>query len=160
VAEYASPAEEAEAFLVRLRDAGRKEFECASWAVRSYQPAWEAAGGRAAEIVASKGLDGQKVRLCRQAAAIFAGKAAQIQPGDRQFALWAAQGVIVGLLAGGSATRADLRLLCRPFARLLRGPPVPVPGENGYCRTHPRVPLTYGGCHVCRRGDDKRYSRW
>jgi hypothetical protein len=160
VAEDISPAEKAGAFLIRLRDADRKEFECASSAVRSDQPTWKAAGVRVAEIVASKGLDEQKARLCRQAAAIFEGKAAQIQPGDRQFALWAAQGVIVGLLAGGSATRADLRLLCRPFAQLLREPPVPAPGENGYCQTHPRVPLTYGGCHVCRRGDDKRYSRW
>ena len=67
--------------------------------------------------------------------------------------------MIVGLLAGGSANRTDLRLLCKPFAQLLRETPIPAPEENTYCETHPRVPLTYGGCHVCRRGDDKRYSR-
>jgi len=32
-------------------------------------------------------------------------------------------GVIVGLLAGGSAKRTDLRLLCKPFAQLLRETP-------------------------------------
>jgi len=123
------------------------------------ESAWEAAGGRAAEIVASMGLDEPKTQLCEQAAAIFEGKAAQIQPEDRQYALWAAYGVIVAVLAGGSAKRTDLRLLCKPFAQLLRETPIPAPGENTYCETHPRVPLTYGGCHVCRRGDDKRYSR-
>ena len=112
-----------------------------------------------AQIVASMGLDEQKAQLCQQARAIVHGKAAQIQREDLQFALGAAQGVIVGLLAGGSAKRTDLRLLCKPFAQLLRETPIPAPGENAYCETHPRVPLTYGGCHVCRRGDDKRYSR-
>jgi hypothetical protein len=106
-----------------------------------------------------RSLDEQKAQLCQQARAIVHGKAAQIQREDLQFALWAAQGVIVGLLAGGSAKRTDLRLLCKPFAQLLRETPIPAPGENTYCETHPRVPLTYGGCHVCRRGDDKRHSR-
>ena len=105
------------------------------------------------------GLDEQKAQLCQQARAIVRGKAAQIQPEDLQFAHWAAQGVIVGLLAGGSAKTTDLRLLCKPFAQLLRETPIPAPGENAYCETHPRVPLTFGGCHVCRRGDDKRYRR-
>ena len=50
-------------------------------------------------------------------------------------------------------------LLCKPFAQLLRETPIPATGESTYCETHPRVRLTYGGCHVCRRGDDKRYSR-
>jgi hypothetical protein len=112
-----------------------------------------------AQVIASMGLVEQRAQLCRQATAIVRGKAAHIQPEDLQFALWAAQGVIVGLLAGGSAKRADLRLLCKPFAQLLRETPIPAPGENTYCERHPRVPLTYGGCHVCRRGDDKRYSR-
>jgi hypothetical protein len=112
-----------------------------------------------AQIVASMGLDEQKAQLCQQARAIVQGKAAQIQREDRKFAIWAAHGVIVGLLAGGNAKRTDLRLLCKPFAQLLRETPIPAPGENTYCETHPRVPLTYGGCHVCRRGDDKRYSR-
>src|SRR5690242_8885571 len=89
----------------------------------------------------------------------FVGKAAQIQPEDRQYALWAAQGVIVGLLAGGSARRTDLGLLCKPFAQWLRETPIRSPGENAYCEIHPGVPLTFGGCHVCRRGDDKRYNR-
>jgi len=159
VAEHTSPATEVGTFLIRLGNADRKELERASSAVRSDQPTWEAAGGRVAEIVASLGLDEQKAQLCQQAAAIFEGKAAQIQPEDRQYALWAAYGVIVAVLAGGSAERTDLRLLCKPFAQLLRETPIPAPGENTYCETHPRVRLTYGGCHVCRRGDDKRYSR-
>ena len=97
-----------------------------------------------AEIVASLGLDEQKAQFCQQAAAIFEGKAAQIQPEDRQYALWAAQGVIVGLLAGGSARRTDLGLLFKPFDQLLRETPIPAPGENAYCEKHPGVPLTYG----------------
>jgi hypothetical protein len=159
VAEDTPPATEVEAFLSRLGDADQEELERASSAVRSDQPAWKAAGGRVAQIVASMGLDEQKAQLCQQAAAIFEGKAAQIQREDLQFALWAAYGVIVAVLAGGSAERTDLRLLCKPFAQLLRETPIRSPGENTYCETHPRVPLTYGGCHVCRRGDDKRYSR-
>lgn len=159
MAEDISPATEVEAFLSRFGIADRKELERASSAVRSDQPAWEAAGGRVAEIVASMGLDEQKAQLCQQAAAIFEGKAAQIQPGDRQYVLWAAQGVIVGLLADDSAEGTDLRLLCKPFAQLLRETPIRAPEENAYCEIHPGVPLTFGGCHVCRRGDDERYSR-
>jgi hypothetical protein len=159
VAEDTSPATEVEAFLSRLGNADRKELERASSAVRSDQPAWEAAGGRVAEIVASMGLDEQKAQLCQQARAIVHGKAAQIQPEDRQYVLWAARGVIVAVLAGGSAERTDLRLLCKPFAQLLRETPIRAPGENTYCEIHPGVPLTFGGCHVCRRGDDERYSR-
>ena len=105
MAEDTSPATEVEAFLSRLGNADRKELERASSAVRSDQPAWKAAGGRVAQIVASMGLDEQKAQLCQQAAAIFQGKAAQIQGEDRQFALWAAQGVIVGLLAEAAAPR-------------------------------------------------------
>ena len=159
MAEDTSPAEEAGTFLIRLGNADRKELERASSAVRSDQEAWEAAGGRVAQIVASMGLDEQKAQLCQQARAIVHGKAAQIQGEDRKFAIWAAHGVIVAVLAGGSAERTDLRVLCKPFAQLLRETPIPAPGENAYCETHPRVPLTYGGCHVCRRGDDKRYSQ-
>ena len=161
MAEDTSPAEEIEAFLSRFGNADRKELERASSAVRSDQEAWEAAGGRVAEIVARMGLDEQKkAQLCERAAAIFGGKAAHIQPEDRQYALWAAQGVIVGLLADDAAKRTDLRLLCKPFAQLLRETPIPAPGENAYCETHPGVPFTYGGCHVCRRGDDELCSRW
>ena len=160
MAEDTSPAEEAGTFLIRLGNADRKELERASSAVRSDQKAWEAAGGRAAQIVASLGLEEQKTQLCQQARAIVQGNAAQIQGEDRKFAIWAAHGVIVAVLAGGSAKRTDLRLLCKPFAQLLRETPIPAPGENVDCETHPGVPLTYGGCHVCRRGDDERYSRW
>jgi hypothetical protein len=159
VAEDASPAEEVGTFLIRLGNADRKELEHASSAVRSDQKAWEAAGGRVAQIVASLGLDEQKAQLCQQARAIVQGNAAQIQGEDRKFAIWAAHGVIVAVLAGGSAKRTDLRVLCKPFAQLLRETPIRAPGENAYCETHPGVPLTYGGCHVCRRGDDERYSR-
>lgn len=159
MAGHASPATEVGTFLIRLGNADRKELERASSAVRSDQSAWKAAGGRVAQVVASMGLDEQKAQLCEQAAAIVHGKAAQIQPEDRQYALWAAQGVIVGLLADDSATRTDLRLLCKPFAELLRETPIRAPEENAYCEIHPGVLLTYGGCHVCRRGDDKRYSR-
>jgi hypothetical protein len=158
MAERTSPATEVDTFLTRLSKADRKTLERASSAVRSDQPAWEAAGGRVAQIIASMGLAEERTRLCQRATAIARGQAAQLQPEDLQFVLWAAQGVIVGLLAGGSAKRADLRLLCRPFAELLRETPT-APGENTYCERHPRVPLTYGGCHVCRRDDDKRYRR-
>ena len=91
MAEHTPPATEVEAFLSRLGDADQEELERASLAVRSDRSAWEAAGGRVAEIVASLGLDEQKAQLCQKAAAIFEGKAAQIQPEDRQYALWAAQ---------------------------------------------------------------------
>lgn len=160
MAEDTSPAEEAGTFLIRLGNVDRKELERASWAVRSDQQAWEAAGGRVAQIVARLGLGEQKAQLCRQARAIVQGNAAQIQGKDRKFAIWAAHGVIVAVLAGGSAERADLRVLCKPFAQLLRETPIPAPGQNAYCERHPGVPLTYGGCHVCRRGDDERYRRW
>ena len=159
MAEDTSPATEIDTFLTDFGNADGKELERASSAVRSDQRAWMAAGGRVAEIVASLGLDEQKAQLCQQAAAIFKGKASQIQPEDRQYALWAAQGVIVGLLADDSAKSTDLRLLCKPFAQLLRETPIRVPEENAYCEIHPGVPLTFGGCHVCRRGDDERYSR-
>ena len=159
MAEHTSHATEVGTFLIRLGNADRKELERASAAVRSDQSAWEAAGGRVTEIVASMGLDERKAQLCQQAAAIFEGKAAQIRPEDRQYVLWAAQGVIVGLLADDSAKSTDLRLLCKPFAQLLRETPIRAPEENAYCEIHPGVPLTFGGCHVCRRGDDERYSR-
>ena len=159
MAGHASPAMEVGTFLIRLGNADRKELERAGSAVRSDQSAWQAAGGRVAKIVATMGLDEQKARLCQQAREIVRGKEALIKGEDLQYALWAAQGVIVGLLAGGGANRTDLRLLCKPFAHLLRETPVAALGEGTYCQTHPRVPLTYGGCHVCRRGDDKRYSR-
>ena len=159
MAEDTPPATEVEAFLSRLGNADQEELERASSAVRSDRSAWEAAGGKVAQIVAGLGLDEQKAQFCQQAAAIFEGKAAQIQPKDRQYALWAAQGVIVGLLAGGSARRTDLGLLCKPFAQLLRETPIRAPGENAYCEKHPGVPLTYGGCQACR--DEERYPpRW
>ena len=160
MAEDTSPATEADTFLSRFGNADRKELERASSAVQSDEPTWKAAGGRVAQIVARMGLDEQKAQLCQQAAAIFEGKAAQIRPEDRQYALWAAQGVIVGLLADDSARSTDLRLLFKPFAKLLRETPIRSPGQITYCEIHPGVPLTFGGCHVCRRGDDKRYSRW
>jgi hypothetical protein len=150
---------EIDKFLIRLGNADRMELERASSAVRSAELAWHAAGERAAEIVASLGLDEQKAQLCRQAAGTVHGKAAQIQREDFQYVLWAAQGVIVGLLADDNAKTADLRLLFKPFAPLLRETPVPAPGESAYCEKHPLVLLTYGGCHVCRSVNDKRYWR-
>lgn len=159
MAEHASPEMEIATFLIRLDNAGREELERASSAVRSDESAWKAAGRRAGKIVATMGLDGQKAQLYQQAMEIIRGKEAQIQREDLQYVLWAAYGVIVSLLAGGSAKRTDMRLLCKPFAQLLRETPIPAPPENTYCETHPLVPLTYGGCHVCRRGSDKRYSR-
>jgi len=157
VAEHTSPATEVGTFLIRLGNADRKELERASSAVRSDQSAWKAAGGRVAQIVASMGLDEQKAQLCQRASAIFAGKAAQIQYEDRQYALWAAHGVIVGLLAGDCATRTDLRVLKMPFLRLLRERPIRAPGENAYCEIHPTVPLRFGDCQACR--DEERYRR-
>ena len=157
MAEDSSPATEVDTFLARLGDADRTEWERASSAVRSDQKAWEAAGGRVAQIVARMGLDEQKAQLCQRASAIFDGKAAQIQHEDRQYAIWAAHGVIVGLLAGDSAERTDLRVLKIPFLRLLRERPIGAPGENAYCEIHPTVPLRFGDCQACR--DEERYRR-
>ena len=64
MAEHTSPATEVGTFLIRLGNADRKELEHASLAVRSDQKAWEAAGGRVAQIVASLGLDKQKAQFC------------------------------------------------------------------------------------------------
>jgi hypothetical protein len=59
-----------------------------------------------AQIVASLGLDEQKAQFCERARMIVEGKAVQIPDEDRKFAIWAARGVIVSLLAnGGSAER-------------------------------------------------------
>ena len=64
MAEDTPPATEVEAFLSRLGDADQEELERASSAVRSDRSAWEAAGGRVAQIVASLGLDKQKAQFC------------------------------------------------------------------------------------------------
>ena len=167
MAEDTSPATKVEAFLRSFGNADQQDLERASSAVRKDQSAWEAAGRRVGEIVAVMGLGDQKRDFCRKAAGIFEGKAAQIQPGDRQYALWAAQGVIVGLLAGDSAKSTDLRVLKMPFLQLLRETPIRAPREtpiraprkNGYCENHPTVPLRYGHCQAC--DDEKRYPpRW
>ena len=121
MADGTSPATEVEAFLSRLDNADRQELERASLAVRSYESAWKAAGKRVAQIVARMGLDEQKAQLCQRAAEIVRGKEAQIQHEDPQAALWAAQGVIVGLLADGSGKRTDLRrtdLVRQPYLAL------------------------------------------
>ena len=65
--------------------------------------------------------------------------------------------MIVGLLADDSAERTDLRLLCKPFAQLLRETPIRAPEENAYCEIHPTVPLRFGDCQACR--DEERYRR-
>ena len=158
MAEDTSAAEEVRTFLIRLGNADQSELERASSAVRSHQSAWKAAGGRVAQIVASMGLDEQKAQLCQKAAAIFEGKAAQIQPKDRQYALWAAQGVIVSLLAdGGSAERTDLGVLFKPFDQWFRETSTRAPGE--FCDKHPTVPLRFGRCQRC--DDEERYPpRW
>ncbi len=113
-----------------------------------------------AQIIASLGLGEQKAQLCQQAAAIFKGKAAQIKPEDRQYALWAAYGVIVGLLADGSAKRTDLRrtdlgVLFEPFGQWFRETPIRAPGENMFCEKHPTVPLRFGRCQRC--DDEEHY---
>ena len=158
MAEHTPPATEVEAFLSRFGNADPKELEHASSAVQSGQEAWKAAGRRVAQIVASMGLDEQKAQLCQQAAAIFEGKAAQIQPKDRQYALWAAQGVIVSLLAdGGSAERTDLGVLFKPFDQWFRETSTRAPGE--FCDKHSTVPLRFGRCQRC--DDEERYPpRW
>ena len=160
MAEHTSPATEVGTFLIRLGEADRKDFERASSAVRSEESAWRAAGGRVAQIVARMGLDEQKAQLCQQARAIVHEKEAQFPGEDLQFALWAAQGVIVGLLAGGSAAKpTDLRLLFKPFAQLLRETPIRAPGENMFCEKHKGVPLRFGRCQRC--DDEERYPpRW
>jgi hypothetical protein len=160
VAEDTSPATEVEAFLSRLGTADRQELERASLAVRSDESAWKAAGKRVAQIVARMGLDEQKAQLCRRAAEIVHGKEAQIQHEDPQAALWAAQGVIVGLLADRSTRRTNLRrtdlgLLFKPFAQWIRETPIPAPGENMFCEKHKGVPLKFGHCQAC--DDEGRY---
>jgi hypothetical protein len=158
VAEDTPPATEVEAFLSRLGNADQEELERASSAVRSDRSAWEAAGGRVAQIVASLGLDEQKAQFCERARVIVEGKAVQIQGDDRKFAIWAARGVIVSLLAdGGSAERTDLGVLFKPFDQWFRETSTRAPGE--FCDKHPTVPLRFGRCQRC--DDEGRYPpRW
>jgi hypothetical protein len=158
VAEDTPPATEVEAFLSRLGTADQEELERASSAVRSDRSAWEAAGGRVAQIVASLGLDEQKAQFCERARVIVEGKAVQIQGEDRKFAIWAARGVIVSLLAdGGSAERTDLGVLFKPFDQWFRETSTRAPGE--FCDKHPTVPLRFGRCQRC--DDKERYPpRW
>jgi hypothetical protein len=158
VAEDTHPAMEVEAFLSLLGNADREELERASSAVRSDRSAWEAAGGRVAQIVASLGLDEQKAQFCERARVIVEGKAVQIQGENRKFAIWAARGVIVSLLAdGGSAERIDLGVLFKPFDQWFREPSTRAPGE--FCDKHPTVPLRFGRCQRC--DDAERYPpRW
>ena len=158
MAEDTPPATEVEAFLSRLGDADQEELERASLAVRSDRSAWEAAGGRVAQIVASLGLDEQKAQFCERARVIVEGKAVQIQGEDRKFAIWAARGVIVSLLAdGGSAERTDLGVLFKPFDQWFRETSTRAPGE--FCDKHPTVPLRFGRCQRC--DDEERYPpRW
>ena len=158
MAEDTPPATEVEAFLSRLGNAYQEELERASSAVRSDRSAWEAAGGRVAQIVASLGLDEQKAQFCERARVIVEGKAVQIQGEDRKFAMWAARGVIVSLLAdGGSAERTDLGVLFKPFDQWFRETSTRAPGE--FCDKHPTVPLRFGRCQRC--DDEERYPpRW
>ena len=158
MAEDTPPATEVEAFLSRLGNADQEELERASSAVRSDRSAWEAAGGRVAQIVASLGLDEQKAQFCERARVIVEGKAVQIQGEDRKFAIWAARGVIVSLLAdGGSAERTDLGVLFKPFDQWFRETSTRAPGE--FCDKHPTVPLRFGRCQRC--DDKERYPpRW
>jgi hypothetical protein len=158
VAEDTPPATEVEAFLSRLGDANQEELERASSAVRSDRSAWEAAGGKVAQIVASLGLDEQKAQFCERARVIVEGKAVQIQGEDRKIAIWAARGVIVSLLAdGGSAERTDLGVLFKPFDQWFRETSTRAPGE--FCDKHPTVPLRFGRCQRC--DDKERYPpRW
>jgi hypothetical protein len=158
VAEDTPPATEVEAFLSRLGDADQEELERASSAVRSDRSAWEAAGGKVAQIVADLGLDEQKAQFCERARVIVEGKAVQIQGEDRKFAIWAARGVIVSLLAdGGSAERTDLGVLFKPFDQWFRETSTRAPGE--FCDKHPTVPLRFGRCRRC--DDEERYPpRW
>ena len=158
MAEDTSPATEIDTFLTDFGNADGKELERASSAVRSNQRAWKAAGGRVAEIVASLGLDEQKAQFCERARVIVEGKAVQIQGEDRKFAIWAARGVIVSLLAdGGSAERTDLGVLFKPFDQWFRETSTRAPGE--FCDKHPTVPLRFGRCQRC--DDEERYPpRW
>ena len=158
MAEDTYPATEVEAFLSRLDNADRQELERASSAVRSDESAWKAAGKRVAQIVASLGLDEQKAQFCERARVIVEGKAVQIQGEDRKFAIWAARGVIVSLLAdGGSAERTDLGVLFKPFDQWFRETSTRAPG--GFCDKHPTVPLRFGRCQRC--DDEERYPpRW
>ncbi len=158
MAEDTYPATEVEAFLSRVENADRQVLVRASSAVRSDRSAWEAAGGRVAQIAASLGLDEQKAQFCERARVIVEGKAVQIQGEDRKFAIWAARGVIVSLLAdGGSAERTDLGVLFKPFDQWFRETSTRAPGE--FCDKHPTVPLRFGRCQRC--DDEERYPpRW
>jgi hypothetical protein len=109
-----------------------------------------------AQIVARMGLDEQKAQLCERARVIVEGRAVQIQGEDRKFAIWAARGLIVGLLAdGGSAKRTDLGVLFKPFDQWYRVTPSRAPGENKFCDKHPTVQLRFGRCQRC--DDEERY---
>jgi hypothetical protein len=111
-----------------------------------------------AQIVARLGLDEQKARFCERARVIVEGKVVQIQGEDRKFAIWAARGVIVSLLAdGGSAEKTDRGVLFKPFEQWFRETPTRAPGE--FCGKHPTAPLRFGRCQRC--GDEERYPpRW
>ena len=144
MAEDTPPATEVEAFLSRLGDADQEELERASSAVRSDRSAWEAAGGKVAQIVAGLGLDEQKAQFCERARVIVEGKAVQIQGEDRKFAIWAARGVIVSLLADGSAERTDLTIFnCGSYRRGVRSSLVlarkPLSRPGWYCIRRSRV---------------------
>jgi len=158
VADDTPPATEVEAFVSGLGNADQEELERASSAVRSDESAWKAAGKRVAQIVARMGLDEQKAQLCERARVIVEGRAVQIQGEDRKFAIWAAPGVIVSLLAdGGSADRTDLGVLFKPSDQWFRETSTRAPGE--FCGKHPTVPLRFDRCQRC--DDEERYPpRW
>ena len=156
MAEDTSPATEVDTFLADFGNADRKELERASSAVRSDQPAWEAAGGRVAEIVASLGLDEQKAQFCLKQRRFSREGSANPARGSPVRPL-GSSGRDRGPAGWRQRQEDDLGLLFKPFDQLLRETPIPAPGE--FCDKHPTVPQRFGRCQRC--DDEKRYPpRW
>lgn len=165
-------------FLGRLAGASRDDWALASSMLAADLIAWEAAGGRARRHLLEMGLADLCKKLEAEARIIARAGAAFLEPPQlRRRATWAAQSAVVGLVAYPDFDKADLRHLCSPFASLM--PPSviqdvhlgrqPIVGSTthpanlalsgvGYCPEH-GVPLSFGGCHVCRRKSNQGLNK-
>lgn len=165
-------------FLRRLACASRDDWASATFILGADLIAWEAAGRRARGHVLEIGLSDLCKKLEAEARAIAHAGTADLQPAQlRRRAAWAAQGAVVGLVAYPDCDEADLRHLWSPFASLM--PPSVIQdlqparqprigstahaanlalSDAGYCPKH-GVPLSFGGCHVCRRQQNQRYNK-
>ena len=171
------PGTAVDAFLARLARADQTEWDRASTALGTDLSAWEAAGSRARLLMLDLGLVVEAERLRKQAKSIAQKRGPRSRHTERsRRAIWAAQGAVLGLLAGQKLDEADIRCLCEPFADLIPGGAVhgirlnaAVPSAKrstggdaataGYCPIH-HVPLTFGGCHVCRSQQNHRLNKF